>query len=111
MQIPEKKDRFGLGYQPSKATKKDKGQCPPTLEIFINKGVDHGGLVSMISNKSNNKGASNFIREFLPDEELKNWTAVEIPEIFFFPKYFFVLFVYWQLILSAMPKALKTLIV
>ena len=43
MEIPEKKDRFGLGYQPSKATKKDKGKYHPIQETFINKGVEHGG--------------------------------------------------------------------
>ena len=70
--IPENKDQFGLGYEPSKATLKGKGQFPPIQETFVNKGVEHGGQVSMISNKSNIKGESNFIHEFAPGEKLKN---------------------------------------
>ncbi|XP_058763854.1 uncharacterized protein LOC131637289 [Vicia villosa] len=84
--IPEKKDRLGLGYKLSDTTKKNEERFPPIPSIFISKGIEHGGSVSVISDKGNIKGASNLIRECLPDEELKNWTIVEIPEIFFFPK-------------------------
>ena len=52
---------------------------PPIQEVFINKGVDHGGQVAMISNKGHIKGASDFIHECAPGKELKNWTVVEIP--------------------------------
>ena len=86
VEIPEKKNHFGLGYESSKATLKGKPQFPLLQETFIKKGVEHGGQVAMISNKSSTKRASDFIRECAPGEELKNWTAVEISEIFFFPK-------------------------
>ena len=72
VEIPEKKNRFGLGYQPSKTTKKGKGQFPPIQKTFISKGVEHGGQVTMISNKSSTKSVSHFICERAPSEELKN---------------------------------------
>ena len=50
LEIPEKKNRFGLGYELSKATLKGKAQFPPIQETFINKGINHGGHVAMISN-------------------------------------------------------------
>ena len=85
-EIPEKKNCFCLGYELSKDALKGKEWFPPIQETFVNKGVEHGGQVAMISNKGNIKKASNFIRESAPGEELKNWTTVEILEISFFPK-------------------------
>ena len=85
-EIPEKKNHFGLGYESSKATLKDKACFPLIQETFVSKGTEHGGYVVMISSKINTKRATDFIREGAPGEELKGWTAVEIPEIFFFPK-------------------------
>ena len=85
-EIAEKKNHFGLGYKLSKATLKGKARFPPIQETIGNKGVEHGGQVAMISNKRNIKRASDFIHECAPGEELKNWTVVDIPKIFFFPK-------------------------
>ena len=82
-EIPEKKNRFGLGYELSKATLKGKARFPPIQEVFVSKGVEHGEQVAMMSHKDTIKKATDFIRECAPDEELKNWTVVEIPEIFF----------------------------
>ena len=69
--IPENKDQFGLGYEPSKATLKGKACFPPIQETFVSKGTEHGGHVAMISSKINTKRATNFIREGALREELK----------------------------------------
>ena len=84
VEVVEKRDRFGLGYQPSRVTKEDEERFPPISRTFISEEGEHDEQVSMIS--KGDEGAANFIRESYPGEELKNWTAVEIPEIFFFPK-------------------------
>ena len=84
--IPEKKNRFSLGYESSKATINSKARFPPNQETFVNKGTEHGGHVAMISSKVNTKSATDFIRECAPGEKLKSWTDVEIPGIFLFPK-------------------------
>ena len=43
VEIPEKKNRFGFGYELSKAILKGKAQFPPIQETFINKGIEHVG--------------------------------------------------------------------
>ena len=85
-EIPEKKNCFGLGYESAKATPKGKTRFPLIQETFVNKGTEHEGHVAMISNKVHTRKATDFIGKCAPGEELKSWTAVEIPEIFFFPK-------------------------
>ena len=85
-EIPEKKNRFGLGYESSKATPKGKARFPPIQETFFNKGTNHGGHVAMISNKVHTRKETEFITECALGEEIKSWTSVEIPEIFFIPK-------------------------
>ena len=85
-EIPKKKNHFGLGYESSNATLKGKTRFPLIQETFVNKGTEHNRDVRMISNKLNTKGATEFIRECTTGEELKRWTSMEIPEIFFFPK-------------------------
>ena len=85
-EIPEKKNRFGLGYKLSKATPKGKACFPPIRETFVSKGTEDGRHVAMISSKTNTKMETDFIREGAPGEELKGWTAVEIPETSFFSK-------------------------
>ena len=82
-EISEKKNHFGLGDEPSKATLKGKARFPPIQETFISKGVEHGEQVTMVTHIKNIKRASYFICECAPGEELKNWTVVEILEIFF----------------------------
>ena len=83
LEISEKKNHFGLGYESPKATLKGKAQFPSIQETFISKGVEHSEQVAMMSHKDNIKRASDYIREYSPGEELKNWTIVEIPDIFF----------------------------
>ena len=85
-EILEKKNRFGLGYESSEATPRGKTCFPPIRETFISKGTEHGGHVAMILSKTNTKRETDFIREGAPREELKGWTAVEIPEISSFSK-------------------------
>ena len=67
-----------------KATLKGKILFPRIQETFVNKVTEHGRHVEMISNKVNIEKATDFILECAPGEELKRWTFVEIPEIFFF---------------------------
>ena len=68
------------------ATRKGKAWVPPIQETSANREIEHGRHMATISNKVNAKRANKFIRECAPGEELKIWVAVEIPEIFFFPK-------------------------
>ena len=62
-EISEKKNRFGLGYESSKATLKGKARFPPIQETFISKGVEHGEQVAMMSHKDNIIRALYFIHE------------------------------------------------
>ena len=57
VEILEKKNHFGLGYESSKAILKGKARFPPIQETFINKGVEHGRQVEMVCNKYNIKRA------------------------------------------------------
>ena len=50
-EISEKKNRFGLGYELSKAALKGKERFPPIQDTFINKGVEHGGQGGNLHNK------------------------------------------------------------
>ncbi|XP_058784702.1 uncharacterized protein LOC131659544 [Vicia villosa] len=60
-EILEKKDRLGLGYQPSKITSavKEEQRFPPITQTFVTGGYEH---VAMISNMDPKEGTSNFIR-------------------------------------------------
>src|SRR3954467_15356331 len=84
-EVSEKKDRLGLGYQPTKfkSIKKEEQQFPPMMQTFVTGGYEH---VAMVSNKDSREGTSNFIQEIRPGEQLQNWTSMEIPEIVFISK-------------------------
>src|SRR3954463_1012799 len=84
-EVLEKKDRLGLGYQPTKVTsiKKEERPFPPIMQTFVTGGYEH---MAMVSNQDSREGTSNFIRETRPGEQLQNWTSMEIPEIVFISK-------------------------
>ncbi|XP_058782873.1 uncharacterized protein LOC131657499 [Vicia villosa] len=88
IEVPEKKDRLGLGYQPSAINRavKEGRQIPPLKQTFVTGGYEHNKQVSMLSNKGINESAFDFIRECAQGEQLQNWTTLEIPEIFLFSK-------------------------
>ncbi|XP_058732797.1 uncharacterized protein LOC131604369 [Vicia villosa] len=75
LEVQEKKDRLGLGYQPTRKAAKEEQQFPPIMQTFVTGGYEH---VSMISSM---EGTSNFIQMIRPGEQLQNWTSLEIPEI------------------------------
>ncbi|XP_058775560.1 uncharacterized protein LOC131649822 [Vicia villosa] len=79
-EVQEKKDRLGLGYQPTKKAAKEEQRFPPIVQTFVTGGYEH---VSMISSM---EGTSNFIRMIRPGEKLQNWTSLEIPEIVYISK-------------------------
>ena len=88
IEVPEKKDRFGLGYQPSSSVQAGwvplKGQqVPPISEVFVSAGVSKEGQVLSTDAEGGDEDISRFIYQVAPDQELSNWTAVDIPEVVF----------------------------
>ncbi|XP_058774500.1 uncharacterized protein LOC131648791 [Vicia villosa] len=84
-EILEKKDRLGLGYQPSKiiSAANEEQRFPPIMLTFVTGGYEH---IAMISNMHSKERTSNFIRRARSGEQLQNWTSLEIPEIVFVSK-------------------------
>ena len=51
-------------------------------KTFTSAGHIFGKQVAMISEEDRNKGVSSWMRQAAPNEELTNWKAVEVPQIF-----------------------------
>ncbi|PNX95907.1 gag/pol polyprotein, partial [Trifolium pratense] len=81
--IHEKKNRFGLGYQPSAKglLNADQGKARTLQETFCSAGFSYEGQVNMIEDVEGN--ALGLVRSCVPDEVLSNWEAKEIPAISF----------------------------
>lgn len=82
VEIQEKKNRFGLGCQPSFSEKDDqeiKGTIFSMEKTFTTVGHIFDGQVAMIDNATYNEAMSSWIRQAEPGEELKNWKTIEIP--------------------------------
>ncbi|XP_050915072.1 uncharacterized protein LOC127130033 [Lathyrus oleraceus] len=85
VEVNQKRDKFGLGYDPSSieaSNHHDGEQIPPVKETFISAGHIFGNQVAMINVEDHEEGASSWIRQVAPNEELTNWKAVEVPQIF-----------------------------
>lgn len=85
VEVREKRDKFGLWYKPSldeASNQRNKEQIPSVEETFTSVGHIFGNPVAMINEEAYEEGVSNWIRQAAPDEELKNWKAVEIPQFF-----------------------------
>ncbi|MCI40994.1 gag-pol polyprotein, partial [Trifolium medium] len=84
--IPEKKNRYGLGYQPSAAVFSifGHGKIPTIQETFRNAGFIHEGQVALL--EDTDEAIPNLVYRCTPDEALDNWKAMEIPEIVSFSK-------------------------
>ncbi|XP_050890447.1 uncharacterized protein LOC127095858 [Lathyrus oleraceus] len=85
VEVNQKRDKFGLGYDPSSieaSNQHDGEQIPPVKETFISAGHIFGNQVAMINVEDHEEGASSWIRQAAPNEELTNWKAVEVPQIF-----------------------------
>jgi hypothetical protein len=81
-EVCRKKDRFGLGCQPTKKMSGAPLNKVGTLqEIFRSAGFSYEGHVAMIEDKK--EDMSNLVRQCAPDEALRNWKAWEIPEVVF----------------------------
>jgi hypothetical protein len=80
--VPEKKDRFGLGYQPSTTlfSKGDREGIRTIQEMFCSAGFIHEGHVAML--EDTDEEIPNLVYRCAHDEVLTNWKAVEIPETF-----------------------------
>ncbi|KAK2373474.1 hypothetical protein QL285_074505 [Trifolium repens] len=84
--ILEKKDRFGVGYQPStrEALKIGQGQTRIYQETFRSGGFRHEGHVALLEDTDGE--IPDLVYRFLPDDALNNWEAIEIPKIISIPK-------------------------
>ncbi|XP_050893493.1 uncharacterized protein LOC127100384 [Lathyrus oleraceus] len=85
IEVLEKWDTFGLGYEPSlveASSQHDKKQVPPIEETFTSVGHIFSGHVVMINDEAYDEVVSSWIHQAAPDEELKNWKTVEIPQFF-----------------------------
>ncbi|MCI49632.1 gag-pol polyprotein, partial [Trifolium medium] len=84
--IPEKKDRFGLGYIPTAAVFSRASQnhfrleyIPSIQETFRSAGFDHEDRVALL--EDTDEEVPDLVYRCTPDEILTNWKAMEIPEI------------------------------
>jgi hypothetical protein len=79
--VCEKKDRFGLGYRPT--TKEVLGAAQRKIgtiqETFRSAGFNYEGHVAMLEDED--EDVPNLVHQCAPDEVLRNWKALEIPEI------------------------------
>ena len=88
IEVPEKKDHCGLGYQPPSSVEASlvslKGkQVLPIFEVFISIGTSKEGQVLATNDEGDNEDVSRFIYQVAADQELNNWTSVDIPEVVF----------------------------
>lgn len=82
IEVREKRDKFGLGYEPSSVeagNHQDKEKIPSVEETLTNDGHIFGDQVAMINEEAYEEVVSSWIRQAAHDEELKNWKTVEIP--------------------------------
>jgi hypothetical protein len=85
VEVKEKRDKFGLGYDPSShkvGNQPDKEKIPSVEKTFTSAGHIFGKQVAMISDGDREEGVSSWMRQAAPNEELTNWKAVEVPQIF-----------------------------
>jgi hypothetical protein len=85
--LPEKKDRFGLGYQSSKGIatpKKIQDKIPKIEDVFSSAGYRVDGHIAMIDDKDAVEKNQDWVRQCSPETVLTNWKAVGIPEVVFF---------------------------
>lgn len=74
-----------MGYEPSSveaSSQRDKKQVSPVEETFTSVCHIFGDQVVMINGKAYNEAVSSWVRQAVPDEELKNGKTVEIPQFF-----------------------------
>lgn len=74
-----------MGYEPSlnnENNQLDKNKIPPVEETFISVGHIFGNQIAMIGDEAYNEVVSSWICQAVPDEELKNWKIIEIPQFF-----------------------------
>lgn len=85
IEVREKRDRFGLGYEPSSVevgNQHDKEHIPSVEETFTSVGHIFGDQVEMTNEEAYEEVVSSWIRQAAPGEELKNWKTMEIPQFF-----------------------------
>ena len=91
VEVTEKRDKFGIGYQPSSSTLAIvtpplKGsQILPLQEVFVSGGTSQEEeQVLAVGDEDDHYGdISNFIYQIAPDQELNNWIALDIPQVVF----------------------------
>lgn len=86
LELPEKKEWFGLGYQPTvkEASKTDQKRVCTIQETFHNVGFSYEGQMAMLGEIR--KEVPNLVCHCLPYTILNNWKTVEILEMFSFSK-------------------------
>lgn len=75
IEVHEKRDKFGLGYEPSSVeagNQHDKEQIPSVEETFTSVGHIFDDQVAMINEEAYEEGVSSWTRQAAPNEELKN---------------------------------------
>lgn len=81
LEIPKKKDRFGMGYKPANIESRKINQrkfrtLQNTFHIVGYKNEDHVAAI-----EEEEEGIPNLVCHCLPDTTLNNWKAIEIPEM------------------------------
>jgi len=80
VQVKEKKDKFGLGYEPFQQKRAHSPQAnyqKNFQEVFLSGGVIHGHQVNAADEVST-ADDTDLVRRCAPDEELNNWKAEEL---------------------------------
>ncbi|KAI5385252.1 hypothetical protein KIW84_072017 [Lathyrus oleraceus] len=88
IELPEKKDKCGLGYQPSFELFKDQkihqGKVPSIQEIFSKAGFRSDDQVNALEDED--PDLSKMVFRGPPDAALTNWKATDVPDIVSFSK-------------------------
>ncbi|KAI5429963.1 hypothetical protein KIW84_034517 [Lathyrus oleraceus] len=88
IELPEKKDKCGLGYQPSIELFKDQkihqGKVPSIQEIFSKAGFRSDDQVNALEDED--PDLSKMVFRGPPDAALTNWKATDVPDIVSFSK-------------------------
>ncbi|KAI5417718.1 hypothetical protein KIW84_042362 [Lathyrus oleraceus] len=83
IELPEKKDKCGLGYQPSIELFKDQnihqGKVPSIQEIFSKAGFRSDDQVNALEDED--PDLSKMVFRGPPDAALTNWKATDVPDI------------------------------
>ncbi|XP_058787550.1 uncharacterized protein LOC131661907 [Vicia villosa] len=86
IEVYEKRDKYGLGYQLSPSTQfspiHGKKVIPPISQVFVSASTSSEGQV-LAADDDGEEDLSRFICQAAPGQELSNWTIMDVPRVTF----------------------------